>query len=415
MTRKQRQRNRDRRARSGGARPSVVVTSAVILLAGLMALGPGACRGGEGGGDGDGRQAQARGTQGASGEASEPDGVDGEPGRGETAGGAFRWVKATSAREGTVVRLPAEVVTPEHAVVTAGFGVRGRVSEWTVRVGERVERGDTLAEVASTEMADLEASADRLRAELRAQGDLVAKRAAAVEAGFRSAGPLREARLEEARLEARLSEVRRRLRSRRDGGSLEATAGEGRHRWVAPVAGRVEGVDCAVGQMQSADRSCVRLLAPERAELRVAVPQHYLPRLPEHFEVQWRPADASSDREPVRLKLVRRGGVIDRRSRAVPHFFGPTGGGASLRPGAHGEATLLVEAPAQVVAVPKLAVTRIANRPHVFIGPRGKPRSVSVEIVGQHANRLLVRSPRISAGTEVLAKGAFTLKSRRSF
>jgi cobalt-zinc-cadmium efflux system membrane fusion protein len=317
---------------------------------------------------------------------------------------------AEPADEATLARLPGEVVMAEHNSYRFGPSVRARLVEWHVAPGERVATGDALATLVSPELGDLEATAAELARVAREREKYVEQRREDLEAGVVAMRAVQEAELAAAEARAQLNSVRRQLRVRKNK-QLRSESGNG-WSWVAPMDGRVGDISCKPGGLYGAESPCIELLDMSRAELRVEVPERLLARTEGTYSLQWEPDSASPGTAPVELTLVRREAALDSSSRTQSHYFRDQDD-TSLMVGASGLATLNVPAPEGVVLVPRLAVTELQGEPHVFVkASEGLPQPVAVDKRGQFGDGLLVFSEEIEAGTEVVSRGTFLLKSQ---
>ena len=97
------------------------------------------------------------------------------------------------------------------------------------------------------------------------------------------------------------------------------------------------------------------------------------------------------------------------------YYFRPddTDSGESMLVGEAGYVTLDVPAGKGTVLVPRLAVTRMDGEPTIFVQRDGEPEPLTVEIRGQFGTDYLIYSPDLEAGTRVVVRGAFNLKSQR--
>jgi cobalt-zinc-cadmium efflux system membrane fusion protein len=319
--------------------------------------------------------------------------------------------------------LPAEVVIPEESVVEVGLQVSFRVERWQVRTGDEVSVGDPLATVVSPDLRDLASEVSNARSVLSERRAIVEEQSQAVEAGFQSKDTLYEARAALAQARADLSAARQRL-AERTSGRLKPDGN--RWTWTSPAAGTVGEMTCSTGRLLSPGTSCFRLGTPARAEVRVAVPERFIPQIDSQTKGTWTSASQLHTEGGVALDLARRAPALDPRTRAQTHFFRvpdkPEDNAESadptppLQPGASGRIELHVDARDGLVRVPKLAVTRIQGRDHVFVRPAdGEPQPVPVETYGQRGEDLLVAGEGLEAGDSVVSRGAFYLKSVLTF
>ncbi|MGM0557102.1 MAG: efflux RND transporter periplasmic adaptor subunit [Myxococcota bacterium] len=329
---------------------------------------------------------------------------------------AYEQVEAGSLMD--LYMLPAEVVIPTEAAVQGGLSVSFRVESWKVSTGQDVEMGDEMAVVTSPDLRDLKSQLGRAQRVFREREALVEEQREAVEAGFQSTQSLYEARASLAEARGALISARSRLDERTQG-QLERDGD--RWSWVAPADGTIGEITCSTGQLLAAGASCFRLNTPARAEVRVPVPERFLEQVDSETTATWHTASKLHTEEGLPMILARRAPALDATSRTQAHFFRPDPDGAradsgQLRPGSSGRIELHVDARKGLVRVPKLAVTRIQGRDHVFKKTGDDTQEpVKVETHGQRGEDLLVAGDGLSAGDSVVSRGAFYLKSVLTF
>jgi len=215
---------------------------------------------------------------------------------------------------------------------------------------------------------------------------------------------------------ARLAAVRRQIEARRSMG-VGAEGSGMTWTWRAPVGGVIDRLSCAPGTMVGAGQPCLRALDVGRRELRVRIPQRYLPRLTESLKVRFVPGNASNDEVGVVLSLARRDPVIDERDRSQAHYFVPERDDVEALPvGTPGRATVLGDVDPSMVRVPPLSVVQVDGAPTVFV-PRGGDaatgsfEALPVFVVGYAGDDVIVHHDRLPVGALVVERGAFLVKS----
>lgn len=329
------------------------------------------------------------------------------------------WAEVDRPEAAAVITLPAEVVLPPCAVRELGPPLPGRVARWHVRSGAEVQRGTPLADVVSTELADLDATEKELRRVVRDRRRVLRAQREHVEAGMQAVQTVYEAELALSEAEARLAAVRRQLDARRELGA-DPKQGDMEWQWISPVDGVVRELACAVGSMPAPGDHCVTILDTSKAEVRVAVPERFLPRVEGEPRLRWLPAWERDPAAATDMVLTRRDPLVEPNSRTQAHYFRPAPSAQPvpaglLTVGSTGRATLLTPAAADMLRVPPLAVVRLAGRPVVFVqrGEDADPQPVPVTLVGRFEGNPLVRSGDLSVGDRVVARGGFLLKSMR--
>lgn len=315
-----------------------------------------------------------------------------------------------AATDATLVTLPGEVVLPNGARQPLAPPLAGRLRVWSVALGAAVAEGDVLATLESPDLADLEAREGELARVANARSRLVATERAQVADGLVGAPSLYEHELAAKEARAQLEGVRAQLAARRALGA-DASA---EWSWRAPAAGVVSAVSCPVGTMAGPDAPCLTLLALDRAELLVHVPERLLDLVGADVRAVWR--STSRPDRPQELTLSRIDPTIDPLSRTRAHRFAhrPDAAAPSLVPGASGRVDLVVSAPPGVYSVPQDALTRLDGEDVVYLRAPDSPtsaRAVPVRVIGRHGARALVRGDALAPGTDVVVRGAFLLKS----
>jgi cobalt-zinc-cadmium efflux system membrane fusion protein len=330
--------------------------------------------------------------------------------------GRIAYEQATEGSLMDLYTLPAEVVIPAETASQVGLQVGFRVDAWKVRTGQHVEMGDPIATVVSPELRDLASDLSHARRVFNERETVVQEQREAVESGFQSTQSLYDARVSLAQARADLSTARNRL-TERTRGQLER---DGRAwTWVAPASGTVGEITCSTGELLAAGTSCFRLNTPSRAEVRVAVPERFIAQVDADAKATWRAASQLHTEGGLPMELTRRSPTLDPSSRAQAHYFRPRtedDDPVELRPGASGRLQIHVDAREGLVRVPKLAVTRIQGRDHVFKKTGDDSQEpIEVETYGQRGEDLLVAGKGLAAGDTIVSHGAFYLKSVLTF
>jgi len=315
---------------------------------------------------------------------------------------ATPWVKARNAEEVAVLEAPATVLaTPEsNAGVAPPF--RARIVRVRVKPGERVRRGDAVADVVMPEV--VQAAGTHASAATRVAA--YERRAAQLEA-LKKDGMVKlteildvETRLAEARADQQgaLAMLRVAGLGADDARALlEARGGEVPLR--SPIDGIVTQVRAAIGEnREAAGEPLVRIAGDgePRIEARLA---RVLPRVAE-YELAL-PTGAS---HPVRL--VGRAPQVDPRDGTTLAWFA-TDPGARLVQGQTGKIRIRLEEDEGAVAVPARAVGLGAKGPFVVALRDGKPAVVDVEVLAATGAEALVRGG-VRIGEEVAAEASRT-------
>ncbi len=319
---------------------------------------------------------------------------------------SVRFAQVQAATAMTVGILPAEVVLPPEARMVVAPPLEGRIVEWLVVVGASVEVDTPLARIELLDVGDLQASIEESKRVLSARERTLALERRAASQGLTSATEV--AALDNAVAEARARrdalvgqlDVRRKA-MRADGDDKGWT-------WKSASNGIVERIECPPGQVARPDSGCLVVIDPQRAVVRVHVPERWVSRwsVGESMGAELVLAGETEARE---LTEVRRAPRLDEQSRTVAVDFTAA---ALLQSGRSGRASLT--APARGgLSVPEAAMTRLDGHEVVF-AKRGETASpVKVERLGRDGQNAVVR---VAEGgeviTEVAVAGLFRLKSR---
>jgi multidrug efflux pump subunit AcrA (membrane-fusion protein) len=308
------------------------------------------------------------------------------------------WTSVAPAERIVVTTLPAEVSTLPGGSFAVGPTAAGRIVAWRVRPGEEVRAGQPLAELASPELAALSARAADLAEATRRARQLVEERRLAVDAGVSTVLELSAAQVAAANAEAEEAAAREALAGHAGG----AMTSGGHWVWLAPAAGAVSTITCGLDVVHPGD-TCITLVDPRAAALRVDVPERHLDVLRGRVEAVFTAADGQT----TRFVEVSRAPNVDAKSRALRFLFVPEQGEPLV--GSSGRADLVADAPPGGVLVPEAAITRVEGRVSVLVrdGDLGTP--TPVERIGRSGDDVAVRG--LPADAVVATKGVFLLKS----
>ena len=323
------------------------------------------------------------------------------------------WEPVKVASDMALVNLPGEVVLPSYARFELAPAFSGRLVRWQVAVGDRVEVGQPLASLLSTDLAELESAERELASVVRARRRLRDAQKKSVESGMQPIQTLYEAELALSESEAQLANVKRQLRALKELGGAQQVEEKGESQWLASVPGVVQEVRCAPGTMITPDSSCFTLIDTEAALLKVNVPERYLMQIGDDVRVDWLPAGLKEPEKSVAMSLQRRDNTLNPKSRTLSLYFKPEGDlPPTMRSGATGIATVVTGVGQEVVMMPREAVTRLEGKSTVFIPDEEKGyRAIPIEVIGHFREQVLVLHPELKAGSDVATRGVFLLKS----
>lgn len=307
-------------------------------------------------------------------------------------------VRLAAVRPATAValELPARVTAPASAQALVAAPAAGVITRVAVASGEAVHRGQLLATLHSSEVAQLQREHEQARlqwqldrrqaqrdSQLYAEGIIAASRQQAAAARERQARSL----LGERELALRLA---------------GASAGvDGRVRLLAPIDGVVMQVQALPGQRVEAAATLFHLLEPGALLL----------------ELEATAAQAQALRPGVAVEVAQAGarGVV----LSVAPALSPTQSvvlrarlseSGSLQPGALVQARVHLPPLPGLHAVPPAALTRIAGREAVLVAVPSGFRIVQVVVRARLPDSVIVSGP-LRDGEQVAASGVIALKA----
>ncbi len=291
---------------------------------------------------------------------------------------------------------------PAQIEIAAG-AQRSVLAPWSSQVlmlladiGDRVEAGTPLAELASAELA---AAAARL-----AQAQAAERRAGAQARRDRQLfdeGVIAHTRLELAEAEWQAAQAA--LQAERAALAGVAVLGGGRYRLLAPQSGVVVARALQADAPVAAWSTAFVIADPTRLVAVIQVPATRAGALRVGDAVRIGDADG---------KVARIGAVVDPQTQALA-LRATLETPGSLRGGQRASAEIAVAAPAGALALPRAALWFEGNAPHVFAeGAPGRFREVPVEVLDQDRDRAVVRAE-LEAGARVVTRGVAALKALR--
>lgn len=310
---------------------------------------------------------------------------------------------SVSASDASVVTLPAEVVLPPDGQRHMGPPMGGRLLSWEVAPGQAVTQGQVLARFQSLALSDLKADEQEAASVVRERQRLLEAHEEGARAGFRDMATVQEARSQLGEARARLQALRRQIQARAQGSTKD-----GQWTWRASQAGVLGELECSPGAVYGPEQPCLTLLSPDKAQLRARVPERYLAELGDAPSGGWLPRGADA---PLPMELVRRDAALRTSDRSLAMYF-KLQGGAAPQVGATGRVTLSTRLEKPLVSVPATALTTLDGHPVLFI-PDAEAVATPVQVKerARSGDRVLVESPDLKPGDEVVTRGVFLLKS----
>lgn len=292
--------------------------------------------------------------------------------------------------------LVATVQLPLAGTAAVASPYAGRALTVAVDEGDTVTAGQVLATIASREYAEARAALTGKQAELE-----LARRVEARDAELLAAGVIPAARAEASRAA--------RATAAADLGALAATVGDvtpapnaqAAFRLLAPVGGRVVERRIAVGEALDALAVAFVVTGDESWRLEAQVPLALAAAIGEGATLavgEWT--------VPISGRAL---GVDPSTQRLRVRAALPAGSG--LAPGQQLTVTLNLPAPADARAVPRDAVSRVAEQAYVFVARDTRFLWTPVEVLGESGALSVIRGP-LEQGERVVVSGIAALKAQ---
>lgn len=321
-------------------------------------------------------------------------------------------IERAGIRTGTVERralgggvaIPAEVEFEPTSMAHVGPLVPGRFVKVAVALGERVEKGQLLGVVASSDVSAARARLGQSRARLAAAEAALKRQQQLSSEGIGAQRSLIEAEAQVGELQADVEGLRRQL-------SVFGSGNAGELQLISPIDGVVVDLHATLGETAGADEAVFTITDPTKVWVRGNVPELELDRVKVNT--------AAVVRLHAYPDLVLSGTVtyiapsLDEKTRSLPIRVTLEAADPRLRSGLFGSIELVGGArDERVLVVPIDAVATIDGQQVVFVpgdGP-GTFRAQAVRL-GRRAGGLYEVRDGLTEGTSVATSGAFTLKS----
>jgi len=300
--------------------------------------------------------------------------------------------------------VPAEVEFEPTSLAHVGPLVPGRFVKVAVALGDRVERGQLLGVVASSDVSAARARLGQSRARLIAAESAVRRQQQLSTEGIGAQRSLIEAEAQVGEIQAEVEGLRRQL-------SVFGSGNAGELRLLSPIDGVVVDLHATLGETASADEAVFTITDPTKMWVRGNVPELEIERVKVNT--------AAIVRLHAYPDLALAGTVtyiapsLDEKTRSLPIRVVLETGDVRLRSGLFGSIELLGGArDERVLVVPIDAVATIDGQQVVFV-PADEPGTFRTQVVrlGRRAGGLYEVREGLSEGASLAITGAFTLKS----
>lgn len=352
-------------------------------------------------GDGEGEEHEGEGEHGEH-EGEEHEGeVHIDPDSMQTAG--IRLGRAERRALSGGAHLPGEVRFDPMSTAHVSPLVAGRFESVEVQLGQRVERGQLLAIMASADASSARSGLAQAQARLAAAQAALERQRQLVSQGIAARRGLVEAEAEVRTLQAEMAGMRGQL------GVLGTGRGSAM-RLVAPIAGVVIQVHATPGEAASAEQEAFTIADPEAVSVYGEVPELAISTIREGLDVIFRPHAYPELALPGTIRYV--APAIEDETRSLPIRVVLAETDARLRSGMYGGIELVGDE-SRPIAVPVEAVVTIGGQSNVFV-PGDEPGAFvprPVEL-GRRAGAFYEIRSGLRDGARIVIAGAFTLKSQ---
>ena len=314
-----------------------------------------------------------------------------------------------AAENASLVMLPAEVVLPPHAHQALAPPMTGRLTEWSVEVGQKISVGDVLGVLLTPSFSELDAQVREQERVVSHRRQLLQKKKTHVSSGMQPIQSIYDDEFALAEARARLASLKKQRAAERE--VVELQPDSNRWRWQAQGSGVVQTTRCLVGSTLGSDTPCLELVNTDEALLRVRLPERYVERVDEALTLKWYPTSTIAD--PIEMRFVRREPMIDPSSHTLAVYFEPMTP-KTLLVGSTGRSVLSVAVDSKLLKIPESAVTQLDGQYIIFVSTEdphvpGRPESITIE--GRAEDALLARSDALNVGDQIATQGVFLLKS----
>lgn len=321
-------------------------------------------------------------------------------------------VERAEIRIGTIERralgggtaIPGEVQFDPISTAHVGPLVPGRFKKISVALGDRVERGQLLGLVASTDVSTARARLGQGRARLLAAEAALRRQQQLATEGIGAQRSLIEA-------EAQVGELRAEVTGLRSQLSVFGTGNSGELQLVAPIAGVVVEIHAIMGETATSEQPAFVITDPTKVWMQGRVPELEISRIQVGMRVMVRLHAYPDAALPGSITYV--APAVEERTRSLPVRVTLEVPDARLRSGLFGSIELIGgQADVRPLVVPVEAVATVDGQQVVFV-PADEPnafRPVAVQLGTRRGAFYELRAGLTEAAPVVLS-GAFTLKS----
>ena len=302
------------------------------------------------------------------------------------------------------VAIPADVQFEPTGTAHVGSLVAGRFTKVAVALGDRVQKGQLLASVASTDVSSARAKLASSMARLKAAQATLERQQQLSNEGIGARRSLVEAEAQVSELRAEVEGTQRQL-------SVFGSGAAGELSLVSPIDGVVVELHATLGETAKPEEPAFIITDPSRVWVRGNVPELEISRL--------RIGSAAVVRLHAFPDAVMTGTLtyiapaLDERSRSLPIKVMLEKPDARLRSGLFGSIELVGGgADERVLAVPVEAVATVDGQTVVFaLSNEPDTFKLAPVLLGRRAGAFFELQKGLDEGATIAVSGAFTLKS----
>lgn len=300
--------------------------------------------------------------------------------------------------------VPAEIEFEPTSMAHVGPLVPGRFTKVAVALGDRVERGQLLGIVASSDVSAARGRLGQSRARLIAAQSALKRQQQLASEGIGAQRSLIEAEALVGEITADVEGLRRQL-------SVFGSGNAGELRLISPIDGVVVDLHATLGETASADEAVFTITDPTKMWVRGNVPELEIERVKVNTAAVVRLHAYPDLRLDGTVTYI--APSLDEKTRSLPIRVMLETADLRLRSGLFGSIELLGGArDERVLVVPIDAVATIDGQQVVFV-PADEPGTFRAQVIrlGRRAGGLYEVRDGLSDGATLAMSGAFTLKS----
>jgi membrane fusion protein, heavy metal efflux system len=324
--------------------------------------------------------------------------------------------EVVSAELSDILRVAGQIDFDEQALTRIGASVTGRVTHIHAKLGDVVTKGDTLAQINSSELSSSQLAYLKARSEMELHRRNVERAKTLFAADVISAAELqrRENEYEIASAETRAAQDQLRVLGV-SSKAIERLSSTGSIDSVSTVVATIPGVvvdrKIATGQVVQPSDVMFTVADLSRVWAVAQVPEQQVSQVKVGQAVSIEVPALSNDK--LVGKLIYVGQTVNPDTRTVLVRTELDNKGGRLKPSML--ASMLIEsAPVQRVVVPSTAVVREEDSDHVFVAEANNHfRLISVRLAPEHNGQRVVLEG-LKPGMRIVSNGAFHLNNHRN-